>query len=59
MSKTYKVLQSATYAEWVKVEANSKEEAEEKVQDGDWWDEDVIDSEIVLRETTGDVEELD
>lgn len=59
MSKTYKVLQSTTYGEWVQVQANSKEEAEDKVQNGDWWDEDVIDSEVILRETTGDVEEID
>lgn len=59
MSKTYRVLQSTTYGEWVKVQANSKEEAEDKVQNGDWWDEDVIDSEVILRETTGDVEEID
>lgn len=58
MSKTYRVLQSVTYAEWVEVQANSKDEAEEKVQDGDWWDEDIVDSEIVIRETTGDVEEV-
>lgn len=59
MSKTYKVLQSTTYGEWVQVQANSKKEAEDKVQNGDWWDEDVIDSEVILRETTGDVEEID
>ena len=41
MSKTYKVLQSVTYGEWVQVEANSKEEAEDKVQNGDWYDEDI------------------
>ena len=58
MNKTYKVLQYVTYAEWVEVQANSKDEAEEKVQDGDWWDEDIVDSEIVIRETTGDVEEV-
>ena len=58
MSKTYKVLQSVTYGEWVQVEANSKEEAEDKVQNGDWYDEDIIDSEIIIRETTGDVEEI-
>lgn len=58
MSKTYKVLQSVTYGEWVQVEANSKEEAEDKVQNGDWFDEDIIDSEIIIRETTGDVEEM-
>jgi hypothetical protein len=55
---TYRVLQSVTYAEWVEVEADSKDEAEDKVQNGDWFDEDVVDSEIVIRETTGDVEEV-
>tara|TARA_B100001094_G_scaffold310655_1_gene345474 strand:+ start:484 stop:663 length:180 start_codon:yes stop_codon:yes gene_type:complete len=59
MSKTYKVLQSVTYGEWVQVQANSKDEAEDKVQNGDWFDEDIIDSEIIIRETTGDVEEID
>ena len=58
MSNTYKVLQSVTYGEWVQVQANSKDEAEDKVQNGDWFDEDVIDSEIIIRETTGDVEEM-
>ena len=58
MSKTYKVLQSVTYGEWVKEEANSKYEAKDKVQNGDWFDEDIIDSEIIMRETTGDVEEM-
>ena len=55
---TYRVLQSVTYAEWVEVQADSKDEAEDKVQNGDWFDEDIVDSEIVIRETTGDVEEV-
>jgi hypothetical protein len=55
---TYRVLQSVTYAEWVEVQADSKDEAEDKVQNGDWYDEDIVDSEIVIRETTGDVEEV-
>lgn len=58
MSNTYRVLQSVTYAEWVEVQADSKDEAEDKVQNGDWYDEDIVDSEIVIRETTGDVEEV-
>jgi hypothetical protein len=58
MSNTYRVLQSVTYAEWVEVQADSKDEAEDKVQNGDWFDEDIVDSEIVIRETTGDVEEV-
>ena len=58
MSKKYKVLQSALYGEWVEVKANSKKEAEEKVQNGDWTDEDIISSGLIDRETTGDVEEV-
>ena len=56
--KTYKVLQSASYGQWVKVKANNKEEAIEKVDVGDWTDEDIVSSELVLRQTTGDVEEV-
>lgn len=58
MSKTYKVLQYTTYGEWVQIQANSKNEAEYKVRDGDWCDEDVIGSEVVIRATTGDVLEM-
>tara|TARA_B100000427_G_scaffold329799_1_gene347866 strand:- start:10139 stop:10327 length:189 start_codon:yes stop_codon:yes gene_type:complete len=58
MSKTYNVLQSASYGQWVKVKANNKEEAIKKVNDGDWTDEDIVSSELVIRETTGDVEEV-
>jgi hypothetical protein len=58
MSKKYKVLQSALYGEWVEVKANSKKEAEEKVQNGDWTDEDILNSGLINRETTGDVEEV-
>jgi len=57
MSKTYNVLQSASYGQWVKVKANNKEEAIKKVNDGDWTDEDIVSSELISRETTGDVEE--
>ena len=39
--KTYNVLQSASYGQWVKVKANNKEEAIKKVNDGDWTDEDI------------------
>tara|TARA_R110000822_G_C14943793_1_gene454038 strand:+ start:293 stop:484 length:192 start_codon:yes stop_codon:yes gene_type:complete len=56
--KTYNVLQSASYGQWVKVKANNKEEAIEKVDVGDWTDEDIVSSELVLRQTTGDVEEV-
>ena len=40
------------------VKANNKEEAIKKVNDGDWTDEDIVSSELVIRETTGDVEEV-
>ena len=56
--KTYNVLQSASYGQWVKVKANNKEEAIEKVDVGDSTDEDIVSSELVLRQTTGDVEEV-
>lgn len=59
MTKKYRVLQSATYGEWVEVEAASKEEAKNKVQDGDWTLEDIVDSDLVVREVTGDVEEIE
>ena len=58
MTKKYRVLQSATYGEWVEVEADSKEEAKNKVQDGDWTDENIVDTDLVVREVTGDVEEI-
>ena len=56
--KTYNVLQSAMYGQWVEVKANNKEEAIKKVDGGDWTDEDIVSSELVIRETTGDVEEV-
>ena len=59
MTKKYRVLQSATYGEWIEVEAASKEEAKNKVQDGDWTLEDIVDSDLVIREVTGDVEEIE
>ena len=58
MTKKYRVLQSATYGEWIEVEAVSKEEAKKKVQDGEWTDEDIVDFDLVDREITGDVEEI-
>ena len=58
MTKKYRVLQSATYGEWVEVEAASKEEAKNKVQDGDWTDENIEGTFLVVREVTGDVEEI-
>jgi hypothetical protein len=56
--KTFSVLQSATYGELIKVKANNKEEAIKKVDDGNWSDEDIFYSELVIRETTGNVEEV-
>ena len=40
--KTYKVLvyNTSRYSQWVSVQANSEEEAEEKVEFGELWDED-------------------
>ena len=42
------------------IENNTKKiiEAIKKVNDGDWTDEDIVSSELVIRETTGDVEEV-
>jgi len=54
--KKYKVLQSASYAEWVEVEAENEDKAIEKVDFGNYNDKDVISSELVIRETTGDAE---
>ena len=59
MTQKYRVLQSATYGEWIEVEADSKEEAKNKVQDGDWTLEDIVDTDLVIREVTGDVVEYE
>ena len=59
MTQKYRVLQSATYGEWVEVEAASKEEAKNKVQEGDWTDENIVDTDLVIREVTGDVVEYE
>ena len=53
MSKAFEVLLSTTYGEWVKVEADNKDEALEKAEAGDW--EEIADSKMVDREVTGDV----
>jgi hypothetical protein len=53
MSKKFQVLLSTTYGEWVKVEADNKDEALEKAEAGDW--EEIADSEMVDRTVTGDV----
>tara|TARA_R100000544_G_scaffold22946_1_gene11471 strand:+ start:255 stop:431 length:177 start_codon:yes stop_codon:yes gene_type:complete len=55
--KSYSVLQSATYGEWIKVEAKDEDEAIKKVDSGDYCDEDIISSKLVIRETTGNIEE--
>ena len=55
--KSYSVLQSTTYGEWVKVKAKNKDEAIKKVENGDYYDEDIISSKLIIRETTGDIEE--
>ena len=51
--KEFEVLLSTTYGEWVKVEADNKDEALEKVEAGDW--EEIADSKMVDRTPTGDV----
>jgi|GEM_PF-3548204 hypothetical protein len=53
MSEKFQVLLSTTYGEWVKVEADNKDEALEKAEAGDW--EEIADSKMVDREVTGDV----
>ena len=55
---TYKVLQSTTYGEWVKVKADNKENAIKIVDCGNWNDEDIVSSKLIWRETTGDIEEV-
>ena len=55
--KSYSVLQSTTYGEWVKVKAKNEDEAIKKVDNGDYYDEDIISSKLIIRETTGDIEE--
>ena len=55
--KSYLVLQSTTYGEWVKIKAKDEDEAIKKVENGDYYDEDIISSKLIIRETTGDIEE--
>ena len=55
--KSYSVLQSTTYGEWVKVKAKDEDEAIKKVENGDYYDEDIISSKLIIRETKGDIEE--
>tara|TARA_R100001086_G_C11757341_1_gene237101 strand:- start:468 stop:647 length:180 start_codon:yes stop_codon:yes gene_type:complete len=58
MAKKYKILQSATYIESIVVEANSKEEAQKKVEEGDWTLKDIVDRDFVDRKDIGDVKEI-
>lgn len=56
--KKYNVLVSSLYGEWVEVQANNEEEAIKKVDNGDWYDEDIQSSKLIDRQTTGDIEEV-
>ena len=56
--KKYNVLVSALYGEWVEVKANNEEEAIKKVDNGDWYDEDIQSTKLIDRQTTGDIEEV-
>jgi hypothetical protein len=56
--KKYNVLVSSLYGEWVEVKANNEEEAIKKVDNGDWYDEDIQSSKLIDRQTTGDIEEV-
>ena len=49
--KKYNVLVSSLYGEWVEVKANN-EEAIKKVDNGDWYDEDIQSSKLIDRQTT-------
>jgi hypothetical protein len=57
LMKTYNVLVSSLYGEWVEVKADNKEQAIQKVDKGDWSDDDIQSKNIIDRFTTGDVEE--
>lgn len=56
--KTYKVLQTTLYEDWIEVKAKNKEDALDKVDDGAWTDEDIITSKVAMIKTTGEVEEI-
>jgi len=56
--KKYNVLVSSLYGEWVEVKANNEEEAIKKVDNGDWYDEDIQSTKLIDRQTTGDIEEV-
>jgi hypothetical protein len=55
--KMYNVLQSSLYGEWVQVAAKNEEEAKNKVENGDYFHGDIIATELINREITGNVEE--
>jgi|TARA_E500000305_G_C3954842_1_gene204029 hypothetical protein len=55
--KMYNVLQSSLYGELVQVAAKNEEEALRLVENGDYFNRDIIATELVNREITGDVEE--
>ena len=46
--KSYSVLQSTTYGECVKVKAKNEDEAIKKVENGDYYDEDIISTESLI-----------
>ena len=55
--KMYNVLQSSLYGELVQVAAKNEEEALRLVENGDYFNRNIIATELVNREITGDVEE--
>ena len=49
MDKNYHVLMSESLGKTILVEANSEDEAMEKVNNGDWYDKDVIREKVIDR----------
>ena len=49
MAKKYHVLMSESLGKTILVEANSEDEAMEKVNNGDWYDKDVIREKVIDR----------
>ena len=47
--KTYHVLMSESLAKTIEIEAESAEEAERLVDNGDWWDKQVIKMKVIDR----------
>jgi hypothetical protein len=56
MSKTYEVLMSTTYGQWVEVKADNEDQAVEKAGEGEW--EVVVKESMTDRYPTGDVREI-